>query len=292
MKRIFALLLIFTFLTGLAACGGNREPAKENFESDAPDETNTSTSDETESGPEDNNFFIVTVPSQTQPEPESSQAAPQETSAQPSEPEETENTEELVTVRLEENIVYDDSVNSHYDLRFSIPQINLDSADAQAANEDIETRFVSQVEQARQAQAGRYSPSIMGIYYESWQRDGLLTVLIHGQSMTNNDWFGLYIFDVATGAHRNNDDMAALLGTDRASLDARIADTLGNCYRDLYGSMADEDPLFEEQYDRTVSGENLAAAQVYVDQDGVPYVLGTVYSLAGAYSYDRLLPLE
>lgn len=85
--------------------------------------------------------------------------------------------------------------------------------------------------------------------------------------------------------------MAALQGTDSATLDSRISAAMQDKFLTLYSHMLD-DTFTQEQLGKTCSAENIAAAQVYLDKSGTLRVLCNIYSIAGADYYEYPLILE
>ncbi len=219
---------------------------------------------------------------------------------EPSVPTENETTTQLpvtladcVSVWKEQHVVYSDDVGNSYDILFSIPQINLSGEDVQEANEEIQSKCGSNLEQTLDASEKGYSAGIAGIYYEAYLNDGILTVLVHIDTQYDYNTYLLYSFDTATGEDLDNDDMAVILGCDEAALDARIRNCMVDCFETLYSDVRENAAdFYDEQLARTCSEDNIDDAEVYLGEDGEPYVLARIYSLAGAEDYYHLLPLQ
>lgn len=270
MKRILCLLLTLLLLLSVTACGGQSDPEPAPSSSDSIPETESPTEPETEPSTEPE-----TEPA-TQPEPEETVLS----------------VNDYVAVWKHQQVIFDDSVGNHYDISFTIPMLTLEQADALAINEEIQNACQPSLDDTLQAQENGTSPFLLGISYDAWLNNNLLTLLVHVVSMTDNDWYLLYTVDITTGRRLDNDDFAALLECDRATLDEHIRSTMESDYMSRYGSLFDQDPYAQEQLDNTCSDENVAAAQVYLDQTGNPCLLCTIYSLVGAASYERLLQLD
>lgn len=199
--------------------------------------------------------------------------------------------EDYVSVLESRQIIYEDSLNNHYDISIVIPVLTLDSPDAQSANNAIQSACLPRLDEVDEAKECGYSAFLESISYDAWLNDNLLTVLVNIEYITDDRDYMLYVFDLATGKQITNDDMAALLHLDRNALDAQISATVERKFLSMFESMLDQD-FTRQQLDSTCSAENIAAAQVYLNEAGAPWILCTIYSIAGAESYEYLLPLE
>lgn len=260
MKQTLCLCLALALLLCFAACNRN---------------TNTEPESSTPSA----------APETTQPaEPET------EPSTEPSTESTAQNVEDYVTVLESQQITYDDELSNHYDISIVIPVLTLDSPAAQDANDAIQSACLPKLDELNEAKETGCSAFVDSIGYDAWLNENLLTLLVDIEYMTDYRDYMLYVFDLSTGNLMTNNDMAALLRIDRDTLDMQITAAMESKFLSMFEGMLDQE-FTRQQLDSTCSVDNIALAQVYLDESGSPYVLCTIYSIAGAESYEYLLPL-
>ena len=100
----------------------------------------------------------------------------------------------------------------------------------------------------------------------------------------------VYTLDVDTGELVDGEDMALLCGMTFDQLKKTAQDALQAYFESLYKS-AEQDDFYETQLERTLSPENLETVTFYRTETGALMMQATVYSLAGAQSYERMIPI-
>ncbi len=198
--------------------------------------------------------------------------------------------ENLVTDAYCETIYYDvDWIEDTVVADYAVPQINLDSDEIVALNEDIYDTYYGLVEESlfyyEESEHSNYTNR--GICYE-WAVDGdVLSLMI--TNLGDPNFYGTYYqalnISVSEQRELTTEEMMEIAGVDRE----QIKTALGSAYFDdsewLYadGNVDRED----SQYENTVADSNIDSVELYRNADGDIYVIGWVYSNVGADKYEH-----
>lgn len=203
--------------------------------------------------------------------------------------------DDYVTTYRSESINYTDDLGNHISYNFAIPQINLESVDAQTANSEIQEQGNNFIDGALECQSSKTSMICRNISYEAWLNDSILSVVfIVDLDLNSCSYYLTYNFDVNTGKLLNNSDIAQYLSCTEEELNSRIKTTIDNNYvkqdtSQFQSSMAD---FYYSEYNKSLSDENIEQAIVYLTDNGVPYVHYKEYIIAGAGEYEQIYPLD
>ncbi len=201
--------------------------------------------------------------------------------------------EDLVEVRQQVHLLGADGVGNTYDYTYTVPGFTLDSQDAAACNQAILETCTSYIEESQEADREGYSVLCMGIGYDAWLWEEVLTLLVTVDSDWGNTEYLLYQLDADTGARLQTGDLAARLGLSQADFAQAARAAMESTFRTMFqGAEETAGDFYQTQLDKTVAGENVSKAQLYLGEGGAPFLLCTIYSLAGAESYDYCIPLE
>lgn len=102
--------------------------------------------------------------------------------------------------------------NGGYSYNYIVPQFLLDTEDAKAANADIQERCLPRIEAMKEAAEQGYSLTLLGISYDAWLEDGLVTLILTVSYDAGCTYYTVYRLQAETGALLSNEDMAARLG--------------------------------------------------------------------------------
>lgn len=242
---------------------------------------------------EDSNSLNSSTPSQTEGNAEAVTETQIETQpkTQPETQPQVGKVDSYVEVYKEENLNYTDSVGNSYSAKYRVPKIKLFGDDAEDANEDIQEECLPLIEESFNYAKDGVSLYCTSIDYEAWLNNKYLTVIV----TIGNDWgqrfYIVHTLDVLTGDEVDNDDFAKLLNITENQLDIKIKDTMESYYTNNFKGMEKVD-IYYTQLEKTTSGENVDDAEVYYGENGQLYLHCTIYSLAGADSYEHLLILN
>ena len=152
-----------------------------------------------------------------------------------------------------------------------LPEILIDSADAKAANEELNTRF---------GEAFNSNVEYAGIYsldYEASLNGKLLSVVTNGKFEGGNTSALAYSFDVTTGNKLDNQQICDAAGKDYAQVISDLRKKTEEYYEEKFGSM----PGNTAERDKTYSDENLKQSVLYLDEDGEISALVNIYAAVG-----------
>lgn len=254
------ILLLAVALCGLAGCGGSEaEDAVEAAPAITPEET----------------------------------AAPTETPESPAETEEPAEEEaveapEPVTVDLE-NLVTDAYNESVGNMRFAIPQINIDTDAVEAINQEIwGTLYTGVAEELVSSGSG----GSQYISYE-WYVNGSILSLVIECDPYDVDTLDFYVYnvDITTGAALTKEELVSAYGMSESDYFESVRKALYSDNYDVYEEFCAYvgTDFVNEQLSKTISEDNVNAAQPFVNGDGQLCVAASIYALAGAECYDRIV---
>ncbi len=295
MKRLIALLLALSLMLALISCGrapkpagddGAAVPEKEERE-DADTDTVTGKPDES---PETDN---------TPPRPDSGSASAGSSSA----PAASTPTVSVPDVREDQLMIfthtdvsgeYDDGVGNHYSYSYRLPVIKGPDTDyvarVNASIEEIRTKYVDESLEMIKEGVSLY---VFDVNYYWSMTDGLLSVLI----VVEGDWdiTEYYCFNI-TEDGREADNQEVLERADPPMSPEELYYDAWSALYDMtdYSRFDVDDPgmleFAAQVQEKTLSWDNLNYYMpVVLDGDGHVLFVVTVYSLAGADSYDHLL---
>lgn len=200
--------------------------------------------------------------------------------------------EDLVEVQQQVHLLGADGVGNTYDYTYTVPGFTLDSPYAAACSQAILEACTPYIEQSQEADREGYSVLCMGIGYDVWLWEEVLTLLVTIDSDWGDTEYLLYQLDADTGARLQTKDLLVLLGLSQADFDQAARTAMESAFQTMYqGTQEAAGDFYQTQLDRTVAQENVGKAQLYLGEDGAPFLLCTIYSLAGADAYDQCIPL-
>lgn len=152
-----------------------------------------------------------------------------------------------------------------------IPELLLDSADAKAANEELQSKFGSALDNGS-SYSGMYA-----LDYEAYLNGSVLSVVTVGKYDGGNTYGLAYNFDVLTGKKLDNKQVCDMSGENYEEELADLREELEEYYEEKYGSM----PGNDAEREKTFSDDNLKQAVMYLDNDGDFMALVDVYAAVG-----------
>ncbi len=198
----------------------------------------------------------------------------------------------MTGTQRKERLTGSDGYND-YDLTYEVPFIRMDSYDARAYNAMLRREIYPYIDDAKAALDQGYSPWLYGVDYKAYVWKNTLTVLTWFQG----DW-GINIYypitlDLDTGEKLGNEEIAALYGMDPQEMKTAVREAMKAYYENAYsGGRDNAGSFYMSQLEKTTDSSNTDKAILYPTSDGTPYLACTIYSLAGADSYDYCIPLQ
>lgn len=152
-----------------------------------------------------------------------------------------------------------------------LPEILLDSADASAANAELNERFGEEVK-GDANYTGAYA-----LDYEAYLNGKVLSVVVIARYDGGNSYGLGYAFDVLTGKRYDNESLCGERGVSYSSgLDALYAN-LTTYYDDKWSELPGNESMREQTFDYA----NLRASSFYLDKDGTLTALVDIYAAVG-----------
>ena len=173
-------------------------------------------------------------------------------------------------------------------LRFRIPQINLNSADAAAINAELYDSLYPLAE-GRIAEAKQGAAEIGGLDYRCSLKGDLLSLLVdcEGGGGETGSEYRVYNLSVSTGARLGTEELLQALGLSEAAYRALVRLALENRWHQLRSA---EEPGAQEALERSLAEENIDAAQPCLGPAGRLYAAAALY-LPGEEASGVLLDL-
>lgn len=190
--------------------------------------------------------------------------------------------EDLVADARRETYVF--SSGSH---TYVIPEILINSNDAQTVNREILNKNTPHFDEMDQLSAGGTfagNPTVMDIEYEAYLVDGILSVCI-ARHMSMSSEYDVYNFEVSTGECLDNETFCAEVGKNYADIKDQVKAEIEKYY-EQYNSNSDASyqSWKQENLNYSLSDENLAFVKVYYEGEEVK-VTYRVKGMAGASYY-------
>jgi hypothetical protein len=198
----------------------------------------------------------------------------------------------MTGTQRKEHLTGSDGYND-YDLTYEVPFIRMDSYDARTYNAMLRREIYPYIDDAKAALDQGYSPWLYGVDYKAYVWKNTLTVL----TWVRGDW-GINIYypitlDLDTGEKLGNEEIAALYGMDPQEMKTAVREAMRAYYENAYsGGRDNAGSFYMSQLEKTTDSSNTDKAILYPTSDGTPYLACTIYSLAGADSYDYCIPLQ
>lgn len=218
----------------------------------------------------------------------------------PTEPEVTEApTEEPVQAQVEVKDVFTDkAVMLDFDetYYYHIPSIHIPGVNTDAVNQQMYHELYSFIDQY--VYQNPDYPYLGDMGYLWAVGNGIVSVVteaVVGPDSSPNPIYVIYNVDIETGEQVSNEALVASFGLDTETYRAQIKAALERTYVDLYAdyhAQYPDDPVYQMQYDNTISEDNINNVLPYIDVSGRLCVVADIYSLAGADSYRHLVALD
>ncbi len=280
MNRLFSLVLVLALALSFCACSAPATPPA------------ASSSPALASAPKAVPAVSSPVPVETPSASPSARPAASSASPAPS-PEATPNPalayiEDIYSTQGE----YVDGVGNKYKYSFSVPRFDLTGSAAKTVNTNIADMLSPLVAEAEELMRGGYSLSIVSIGYDAYLNGDILSLVARVNYDADFTDYYVWNMNVSTRTAADEGELFSYteMGTDGTPLLSVVSGCVGaHCaalYKDLNKSFA------REQYDKTLSIDNLSLAQYYLDADGVMQAIVKVYQLAGAETLSTVIALH
>lgn len=152
-----------------------------------------------------------------------------------------------------------------------IPEIVLNSDDADAANIEILNRFGEEVQEYTE-----YMP-VISLDYEAYLSGKVLSVITIGKFDGGNSYGLCHVFDVTTGKALDSKDVCTAALTEYTSAVSALTSNLTAYYDETYGAL----PGNDSEREKTLADDNVRDAKMYLDNSGNLMALTEIYAAVG-----------
>ena len=202
----------------------------------------------------------------------------------------TENINNYVTTAYEHTYSVTDSPTS---VLVRIPQLTIDSPDAQSVNNEIMGAFSHYMDVDTQSAD---TLGTRGVDFEAWYVDEIVVIKMSNIPSYDDDntKFSLYLVDAKTGIRL--DTHAIMERYQVSDYDTRLSASVEKQFKTLYPEEEWRDMVGPEYYEETLQGsiaaDNLEQFELFPDQNGDLFFCGRIFTFAGAGWKQVIGPFE
>lgn len=212
----------------------------------------------------------------------------------------TGSVDDYISIRRDEHIQFatsGDYFSNTYNFHCTIPEILINSNDADLCNQAIIDFYDRLLDEALEAQKSYNDIYYLnGISYNAWLYDRMAVLIISLKSQVASDaTHTVYVFDIDTGMLLNSAEVAERLGIAdqyeaqiKSTLEARFVSAWDQSYR---GTICSNE-FYDQQLQLTMSKDNIERTVLYPDEQGNIMAHCRIYNLAGTEYCEYLVRLK
>ena len=278
MKNIFALILACAMIFTLAACKGSSTPTD-------PETVPPTAETQPETEP-------ATVP-ETLPETQPETLPETEPETEPVMDYTALTLEDCVKTGYEQVGSYTDDLGNDWAYSYYLPEITLDCPGAVEINETIRTEFQAEAEESLEYAAEGSSLIFGRMDYTAALKDGILSIMVQKDTMTDYIIYATYNLDLSTGKTTGREAVLAVFGMTETEFQEKVQARAEEIFLEHYGELTfpeDMDEFYNEQLEKTQTQNG--DAPVFISPEGTLFAVINVYSLAGADYYPQTVEIR
>lgn len=174
---------------------------------------------------------------------------------------------------------------------YHIPKFDMDSPQTESLNRAIYLELYEMLEE--DVYAYPEQPFLFAMYYEWVQVGNIVSLLVYVQADWGIEIFRIYNAYADGSGIASEAELWSLYGYDESSFYDLVSAKLEEKYLSMYSEYPskESDPFYMLQLSNTVSYENVRSVEAYISAEGDLCCVATIYSLAGADSYEYLVNL-
>ena len=188
------------------------------------------------------------------------------------------------------NKVYEDKelIYSSYskyssEYSYSLPYININSADINKINQEIEEYYMPLINNELKNEQEGFSVTMYNIKYTSYLNDNILSLVISDYSPNDDIYYTVYNVDIYTGRKISNSELINLKNISESDYLNNLQTLCKEHFIAKYNSLEKSD-FYEERYNKTISTDNCSIqTPIFLNKDGNISVIPCIYGLAGDY---------
>lgn len=197
--------------------------------------------------------------------------------------------EELITNAVAEELNTDGGYFSFY-----VPQINLNTPDAQKVNREIMDDFGATADEAIRQQKEEADSACYEINWDICWYENTFALIVWKFFAPDSRYYMVYNFDYATGSQLSFEDIIGAAGFTEASFRASLREAAEAKFYELWpeDKKAEAPDAYAQMLDWTVSDEVIQSCrQVFRADAGDLMVIQSIGSLAGSTSCIEIFPI-
>lgn len=279
MKNFLLIILSLALLLSLCACSTSAFPAASPSASPA----------EQSAAPSAGASPAV---SET-PAPETETPAPTASAspASPSASDAQSAADKYVSVQYDMSGEYTDSVGNVYNYSYSVPRFDISDA-ADSVNQEIYDSLMPLIDEAQELMNGGFSLLVSGISYDAYLNGSIVSVV--ARANYDGTYMNYYVWSMDAESQSVADADALFAYTGMGADGTTLSDVAAACVGEYYAAQYKDltNSFIREQYDKTLSAENLSEARYYLGEGGALFAVVKIYTVAGAEYYYEIIELH
>ena len=161
---------------------------------------------------------------------------------------------------------------------YAMPLINIDSPDVNAINEQLISAYDECLNSFEAYQTKNFNDGVCSVSYGAWLNGDILSLCVNEHPVISEKYI-VYNVDVNTGKAIDNSGIADFFGKSLAELHEDIRSAIDNAYRQKFSGYVNTNG---NMYPKTISDENVNAAQLFIKDNNALYVMYDWYFEAQA----------
>ena len=216
--------------------------------------------------------------------------------------------------KLDENkdIVYASFSKYSSEYSYSIPYINIDSADAKKINDEIESYYKPLVEEEIKNESEGLSVIMYNVKYNSYVNNNILSLIVSCENPNDCIGYKVYNLDIYKGTIISNDDILNMKNLSETKFLGLLKEIYEKEFVSSYGTkeafinnlknapvgwteseIQEQIKGYESRLNKTISSDNYSIkTPIFLNENGEICIVGTIYSMAGADSYEHIIDTD
>ena len=161
---------------------------------------------------------------------------------------------------------------------YVMPLINIDSPDVNAINEQLISSYNECLNSFEAYQTKNFNDGVCSVSYGAWLNGNILSLCVNEHPVISEKYI-VYNVDVNTGKAIDNSGIADFFGKSLDELHENIRSAIDNAYRQKFSGHVNTNG---NMYPKTISDENVNAAQLFIKDNNALYVMYDWYFEAQA----------
>ena len=178
----------------------------------------------------------------------------------------------------ENTVSFDDGTTA----TLRLPEFLIESADANAANQELLNAYGDAVTDDTYGDGAYY------LDYDAYLNENILSVAVTSKYNGGNSYGMVFNFDVLTGSKLDNTALCTAADRDYDEMESRLTTALTQSYDEKWGNLGGNESMRE----KTLSENNIEAAELYLNERGNMMALVTTYAAVGGGHFIMQVEIE